>query len=207
MAINKNNPNKSLFYLKYFHSIVFLCVTVKSYPHFYWSVCFFPASFRHSPSSETHYFFSYWVSPKSTSKLAVSGKSSLSHICHVQYVLKTPQGTEACAATKSAQPKAQTTGHHLLLLPGGLWTWPMLTPSLMNWPRVPSPLAPATDYWGVAWSELILAHPWTQLSLLEAGWGLGAARLAGQAGLVKPWCDGGRPSPPGPPCLQNEALM
>lgn len=37
-------------------------------------------------------------------------------------------------------------------------------------------------------------------------WGLGAARLASQAGLVKPWCEVGRLSTPGSPCLQNDVL-
>lgn len=35
-------------------------------------------------------------------------------------------------------------------------------------------------------------------------WGLGAARLAGQARVVKPWCEAGRLSPPGSPCWQND---
>lgn len=47
--INKNNPNQLVFYLKYFSSIVFLYVTIKSYQHFCWS----PAFSRHIPFSGT----------------------------------------------------------------------------------------------------------------------------------------------------------
>lgn len=105
--ISKNDPNKSLFCLKHFHVIVFLCATIKTYQYLYWTVCFFPASFRHSPFSEIGYCFlslNDWVSPKSTSKLSVprETKSSLNDLCHVSYVLQTPQCIDACEAMRSA---------------------------------------------------------------------------------------------------------